>query len=111
MTESNKTETQLRSVRFKVKIKTSRGVEDAESIVQALRDDWSQLGDELNQLPSMEQDKIKSHFNGLIDGFDELGEILFGDLDDFNDTVSGMNTDQLKAYIEEIVRVELIDLN
>ena len=33
---------------------------------------------------------MKTHFNELIDDYDTLGDILFGDIGTFNDTINNM---------------------
>ena len=107
MTEQN--QLGFRAVKRVCKTKGSRGIEDPESVIETMRDDWDGLVDELKTLPENEKEKIREHFNGLIEEFDNLGEILFGDIDDFNDTISGMSGQKLKIYTDEILRVELID--
>ena len=99
----------FRAVKRNCKMKEGRGIEDPESVIETMRDDWDGLVGELQSLPENEKEKIKEHFNSLIDEFDNLGEILFGDIDDFNDTISGMASAKLKQYTDEILRVELID--
>ena len=53
---------------------------------------------------------MKEHFNDLIDDYDNLGDILYGEIDAFNDTVVNMDDGDKKAYCDEIIRVELLDV-
>ena len=44
---------------------------------------WALLQDALLNLPKNEQDAYKNHFNGLIEGENDLGDQLFGNLNEF----------------------------
>ena len=75
-----------------------------------MKDDWDGLQEELSGLPEEEQESMKEHFNKLISDYDNLGDILYGDVDGFNDTVVNMDDSDKKTYTDEIVRVELLDV-
>ena len=51
---------------------------------------------------------MKAHFNELVDGYDRLGDILFGEVDEFQEYVEPLDNEVKKAYVEEMVNVELI---
>ena len=69
--------------------------------------EWDSLNQELTSLPEDEQTNLKSHFNELIDD-KELGEILFGDCDTFQEYLTDLEGDQKKAYVEELINQEVI---
>ena len=69
--------------------------------------EWDSLNQELTSLPEDEQSNLKSHFNELIDD-KELGEILFGDCDTFQEYLTDLEGDQKKAYVEELINQEVI---
>ena len=52
--------------------------------------------------------QIKNHFNALIEDCDDLGDILFGDLDDFKTKVERLNDDEIQSYTEELVNQEVV---
>ena len=49
------------------------------------------------------------HFNSLVDGFEGLGNILFGDVDDFVELIADMENDHRDAFVKELLRTELIN--
>ena len=104
-----KNEIGFRAVRRKQKSKAGRGQMDADTVIDTMKDDWDGLQEELLQLPEDEQEKMKTHFNELIDDYDTLGDILYGDIGTFNDTIANMEDPAKKTYADEIVRVELLD--
>ena len=72
-------------------------------------DEWNNFQGELNNLPAEEQDEIKGHFNGIIEEFDELGDNLFGEVDEFKDYTTEMALENKKSFVNELLRVELFD--
>ena len=52
---------------------------------------------------------FKDYFNTLIDGENELGDLLFGDKDEFEFHVKQMDNDNKKVYVDALVEKELID--
>ena len=67
--------------------KNGRGCVDSAAVVDALVEAWDDLIAAIDSLPQEEQDAIKLHFNGLIDGEDDLGDCLFGTAEDFDSRV------------------------
>ena len=61
--EEVKKEIGFRAIKRKQKGKAGRGFEDAQSVIDTMKEDWEGLQEELNQLPDEEQDKMKEHFN------------------------------------------------
>ena len=51
---------------------------------------------------------MKNHFNDLIDDKEDLGEILYGDVEAFVDKVNELNEDEKKTYVDELYRTEII---
>ena len=60
-------------------------------------------------MPPAEQNELKAHFNGVVDSCDQLGDLLFGDVDDFASSIDEMDMEQKKAFVNELIRVELFD--
>ena len=107
--EETKREIGFRAIKRKQKAKSGRGFENADAVIDTMKDDWDGLQDELNSLPEDEQEKMKEHFNELIDDYDTLGDILYGDVGTFNDTIANMEPVAKQTYTDEILRVELLD--
>ena len=42
-------------------------------------------------MPPAEQNELKAHFNGVVDSCDQLGDLLFGDVDDFASSIDEMD--------------------
>ena len=97
----------FRSIRKILKSKGARGIEDAEKILDGIVEEWDSLNEELTSLPDDEQTNLKSHFNELIDG-KELGEILFGDCDTFQESMTDLENVQKKTYVKELIDQEII---
>ena len=70
-------------LKVKARCKAARGSVNAEAVVEALTETWDDLSEAVNGLDQEEQDQLKDHFNKFIEDHDDLGEILFGDADDF----------------------------
>ena len=45
------------------------------------------------------------HFNSIVESG---GEVLFGEIEEFSDLVSGLEEEDKKKYVDELLRVELI---
>ena len=50
---------------------------------------------------------MKKHFNELVDD-KELGEILFGSVEEFTDKLSDLDNDEQKVFFEELFKTEII---
>ena len=76
-------------IKHKLQLKGSetRGTENGESIIGAMIDGWDSLQQHLSALDEGSIADVKQHFNKLINGEDELGDALFGSVDDFTEHV------------------------
>ena len=97
----------FRAIKVKLTGKASRGCEDIEAIVDSVKDAWGDLNSELHSLPADEQENMKKHFNELVDD-KELGEILFGSVEEFTDKLSDLDNDEQKVFFEELFKTEII---
>ena len=85
--------------RLKVRPRSGRGSTDPETIKDALFDNWNDVQAHLGSFDDSQKDEIKSHFNNLFDGdFDELGDKIFEDKDDFKAYLIELNDDDLKIF-------------
>ena len=50
---------------------------------------------------------MKKHFNELIDN-KELGDVLFGSVEEFEDKLGDLNNGEQKTFFEELFRTEII---
>lgn len=71
------------ALRLKAKGVLGRGGDEAKQIFDAMVNNWDELQEALDNLEENDRDAIKEHFNKCVDGEDDLGEILFGDVKDF----------------------------
>ena len=67
---------------IKLKLNKGRGL-DCVSILETITEDWGTLQNALKALSETDQEAIKEHFNNCIDDYDEIGDTLFGELEDF----------------------------
>ena len=54
-------------------------------------------------------EEVKVHLNGLIDEEDDLGSILFGTYDDFQDRVKLLDDAKKQEYTDELQKMGLIE--
>ena len=97
----------FRALKVKLSGNATRGCEDIEAIVDSVKDAWGDLNSELHSLPAEEQDNMKKHFNELVDD-KELGEVLFGSVEEFTDKLSDLDNDEQKMFFEELFKTEII---
>merc|ERR1712113_613984 len=71
---------------FKAKVTAGRGSEGAKTVVDGLGSQWDELQDLLEENEEKREELIE-YFNGLIEGQDDLGTILYGDFQSFSDRV------------------------
>ena len=115
MTEANndvevpKRTVAFRSIKRKQKQPAGRASKEPKDVLDALTTDWVGLQDELFALPADEQEAMKEHFNDMIDEHDALGDILYGEKEEFEAVTNELDSDTLKSYTDEIIRVELVD--
>ena len=72
-----------------LKMNKGRGL-DSGAVLDTISEDWSTLQTALNSLPEDDQAAIKEHFNTCIEDYDEIGDTLFGELEDFSAIVENM---------------------
>ena len=48
-----------------------------------MTDEWEQLQGALTALGESTQNEIKEYFNEILDDYDEIGDLLFGEVSDF----------------------------
>ena len=71
-------------LRIQASVKQGRGMgTDPNDIIEAIVESWDELQEGLEGLPEQEQEEIKEYFNTAIEGEDDLGEMFFGDSQDF----------------------------
>ena len=56
-----------------------------------------------------DQNALRAHFNEKIDGEDDLGDMLFGDNDEFDSKIKFLDEAVLKQFTEEIIATQVID--
>ena len=78
-----KKKTPFRALQVRAKPKPGRGnTSDPNVVCDALYEAWDELRTAIEALPETERDALKSHFNDLIEDEDDLGDHLFGDMED-----------------------------
>ena len=99
------------ALKVKAKAKSGRGSVDASAVVDAMMTTWDDLQNAIGNLSEEEQQQLKDHFNGFIDGEDDLGDILFGTAEDFDSRVKFLDDEVQKKYTDEIKAQEVIDMS
>ena len=94
---------------IKFKPSQGRGAGDFGLVLEAITEDWGSLQDALNGLSANDKTAICEHFNGLNEDYDTLGDMLFGELEDFKQVVENMNPEEQKKLVEELIEAEIID--
>ena len=101
-------------LKVKCRMRGARGTADANSIFRVVIESWKDLHEATSNLSPEEQQAVKDHFNNLIDGEDDLGDILFGDdqdgADEFEQRVIQLDSPLQSKYAEELVNAEIIDI-
>ena len=80
----------FRRIKFELTNKATRGGKDNFEILDGIKEDWESLQTELSTLPESEKQELKDHFNSIINGFDRIGDVLFGVKDDFSELIADM---------------------
>merc|ERR1711971_747565 len=96
-------------LKVKARCKAGRGSVNAEAVVDAMQHTWTELRAAIDALDDGEKDQLREHFNNLIEDQGELGDILFGDADDFKSAVQFMESDLQQQYTDELIAQEVID--
>ena len=74
-------------------------------VIEALYDNWDEIQGALEE----QRYEIIDHFNGLIEGEDDLGEILFGDKEDFKARVGFLDDKNLETFRDALFNSGVID--
>ena len=96
-------------LKVKARCKAARGSVNAEAVVEALTETWDDLREAVDGLEDSEKDALRDHFNKFIEDHDDLGDILFGDADDFVAGVQMMDAELQQKYCDELIAQEVID--
>ena len=70
----------LKKLRVQAKAKPARGAKDAAVCVELVDNNWQEIQDAFKASTEDEQGELYDHFNDAVDG---VGEVLFGELEDF----------------------------
>ena len=98
-------------LKVKAKAKSGRGSTDAAAVEDAVKESWDALKDALDGLSAEDEQEMKDHFNNLIEGDDteDLGDVLFGDLSDFEQKMCALNAEQKTTYFNELISSGVLD--
>ena len=88
----------------KIKIDDTRAVgTDPGQILEAMEEVWSELQGKLNGMEEGEKTELQDNFNNLIDGEDDLGDILFGaDFTSFEKRIKALDGDNQQKYTDAL---------
>ena len=75
----------------------------------ALKDYWQELQNAIGELPEEEQTAFKDHFNNVVEGEPNLGDILFGDYDSFESRIRFLDEEATEEYTQELLHQEVLD--
>ena len=96
-------------LKVKAKAKSGRGSVDASAVIDAVKETWEPLQNALKEMEEADQKALREHFNNLIDGETDLGEILFGTAEDFESRLKFLDDEVQKEYTDELIKTEVID--
>ena len=94
---------------IRVKCKNGRGAADANSIVQALTENWEEVKSYLAAMNDDTRLEIKNHLNNLIEDQDALGDALFDSKQEFESVITLLNSDELEQFTNELIQKGGID--
>ena len=94
--------------KLKRKAPHGRGIKDAKTIMDTVMNNWDDLVEDLQKLSDEDQNTIKEHFNSLIAGEEDLGDLLFGEMNDFKQRIEFLQEDDYDTYAKEIENEEII---
>ena len=90
--------------------KATRGSADSSAVVEAMKDSWSELGAAIRNMNEADQKMLRDHFNSFDQDNDDLGDILFGDFNDFEQRINLMDEEAASAYTNELQIQEVIEM-
>ena len=89
-----------------------RGTVTAEAVIDAMKDCWNDMATAIDEnLSKAQQTEMLEHFNNLIEDHDELGELLFGDYDDFEAGMDMLSAEQKAKFCNELQEAEIITID
>ena len=96
-----------------VKAREGRGKAEASTVIDACHSNFRMIQDTLKeQLSDDERGTATDYFNELIEGEDDLGDILFGDdceADAFKNRLELLTAAQQKTFTDALIDQEIID--
>ena len=100
----------------KVDILGGRGADTSDAqVLECICENWPKIEEMLTNSFSAEdreadKDELMELFNTLIPGHDNLGDILFGDIDAFrNETNAITDAENLKLYIDALTATGIVE--
>ena len=99
------------TLKIKAKAKSGRGSVDAAAIEEAVIEMWDEIVEATNNLAEDEQTDMKKHFNEFLanDDVDNLGDLLFGEVEDFKQAVATLSTEDKTKFFNEILKQGVLD--
>ena len=90
-------------LKVKMTARGARGSVDPQGVYETIKENWDALQEELDKLEDEQKNQIRDHFNSIIESEDDLGDILFGEIDDFESKLDLMDSEVMKAYTDELI--------
>ena len=69
---------------------------------------WDELESELAKLDKEDNDLLRGHFNECVEGEDDLGDILFGNREDFITRIDLLDEEPYEEFAAALEKEELI---
>ena len=88
-------------IKFRRRALASNDIITGKNIIDGLVERWGELEDNLEDDEDLKEELI-THFNGVIDGEDDLGNILTGEIRAFTERVKYLDDDVLEEYAQKI---------
>ena len=74
-------------------------------------DNWDELQDALEELDDGDKDLLKDHFNACVEDEEDLGDLLFGEKEDFENRVKFLDEKPQAKFAAALEQEELIELD
>merc|ERR1712232_163286 len=87
-----------------------RGAEDASAILDIIVENWDEIQELIEELDINDAKEYQDHFNSLIENEDDLGDILFGTVEDFKQRSNFLSHDDARTYTKELQRLQVVEL-
>ena len=97
----------IKTIRKRIKPKSGRGTGD---ILDVVIEEWDILQEELKTLTEEEKNLIQKQLNELIEGEDDLGSILFGEKEEFQEYMTNLNKGDKTMYVEKLQELKIIEV-